>query len=179
MTRWRNDECEGRLEFKIATICQAARATSLVNSAFCSEPTGQTRLFDSQERRVKISPLERTQGIQGIIDFSDSFFLIDTLPNGVDIVASSFLRRPADHPAWQMSNGTAYFGLIAVRPEHHRSKYGMAVLQEAERLVSTRWGAKRLEMVYMNTYVNGINVAIIVPLASKENLRMPVRVEKF
>lgn len=55
----------------------------------------------------------------------------------------------------------------------------MAVLQEAERLVSTRWGAKRLEMVCMNTHENGINVAIIVPLASKENLRMPVRVEKF
>ncbi|KAH0359766.1 hypothetical protein KCU65_g9790, partial [Aureobasidium melanogenum] len=52
-----------------------------------------------------------------------------------------------------MSSGAAWFGLLAVGPEYHGRRYGKAVLQEAERFVSSNWGVKRLEMDYVNTRV--------------------------
>lgn len=40
-----------------------------------------------------------------------------------------------------------------MRPEQRGSRYGKAILEEAERFVSTSWGAKRLEMDYVDTCV--------------------------
>ncbi|KAG9522248.1 acyl-CoA N-acyltransferase, partial [Aureobasidium melanogenum] len=150
MARPMSHEYDSRLEFGIATIDQAAEVTALVNSAFRSEPTGQTWLYDSQEKRIDILPLEATQDM---IKSSDSFFLIGTLKDGRDLVASCFVRKPAAPPAPHMSEGAAWFGLLAVSLQHHGRGYGKAVLQEAERFVNSNWGVTRLELEYVNTRV--------------------------
>ncbi|KAG9956777.1 acyl-CoA N-acyltransferase, partial [Aureobasidium melanogenum] len=124
--------------------------TAHINSAFRSEPTGQTWLFDSQEKRIDILSLEATQDI---IKSSDSLFLIGTLKDGRDVVASCFLRKPAAPPLPHMSDGAAWFGLLAIEPGYHGRGYGKAVLQEAERFVSLSWGIIRLEMDYVNARV--------------------------
>jgi GNAT superfamily N-acetyltransferase len=143
-------EYDSQLEFRIATIDQAAEVTALVNSAFRSEPTGQTWLYVSQEKRIDILPLEATQDI---IKSSDSLFLVGTLEDGRDLVASCFVRKPAAPPAPHMSEGAAWFGLLAVSLEHHGRGYGKAVLHEAERFVNSNWGVTRLELEYVNTRV--------------------------
>ncbi|KAH0339847.1 acyl-CoA N-acyltransferase, partial [Aureobasidium melanogenum] len=145
-----DDQYESRLRFEIATIEQAAEVTALVNSAFRSEPTSQTWLHDSQEKRIDVLPLEATQDI---IKSSDSFFLIGTIKDNQDIVASCLVRKPSTPPAPHMSNGAAWFGLLAVRTEYHGRGYGQATLQEAEHFVRSSWGVKRLEMDYVNTRV--------------------------
>lgn len=84
-----DDEYYSRLEFRIATIDQAVEVTTLVNSAFSTEPTNQTWLYDSQDKRIDILPLEATQDIT---KSADSCFLIGTLEDGRDLVASCSKR---------------------------------------------------------------------------------------
>ncbi|KAI4719451.1 hypothetical protein E4T48_04324 [Aureobasidium sp. EXF-10727] len=138
------------LSFSIAPTTLAPEITTLVNTAFRSEPTGQTWLFSSQAKRIDILPLETTQNI---LTSPDTLFLIATLPTSPDPIATCFLRKPVDPTPLHVSNGAAWLGLLAVKPESHGKGYGKAMLMAAERFVREEWGLGRLEMDYVDARV--------------------------
>ncbi|CAD0108648.1 unnamed protein product [Aureobasidium uvarum] len=138
------------LSFSIAPTTLAPEVTTRINTAFRSEPTGQTWLFSSQTNRIDIFSLEATLSI---LTSPSSIFLAATLPNTAEMIATCFLRKPAETVAQHISKGAAWLGFLAVKPAYHGQGYGKAMLQEAERFVREEWGAKRLEMDHVNARV--------------------------
>ncbi|KAI4727078.1 hypothetical protein E4T49_05118 [Aureobasidium sp. EXF-10728] len=135
------------LSFSIAPTTLAPEITTLVNTAFRSEPTGQTWLFSSQAKRIDILSLQATQNI---LASPDSLFLVGLLPPSPDPIATCFLRKPADPTPPHVRNKAAWLGLLAVKPESHGKGYGKAMLMAAERFVREQWGLGRLEMDYVD-----------------------------
>ncbi|KAI5194678.1 hypothetical protein E4T39_08549 [Aureobasidium subglaciale] len=135
------------LYFTVAVADQATHITTLINAAFRSEPTGQTWLFDDQSKRIDILPPGVTEDL---ITSPDSLMLVGTAADNIVPIATCFLRKPSTPPQAHMSEGAAWFGLLAVQPEYHGKGYGIAMLREAERYVREEWGVDKLEMDYVN-----------------------------
>ncbi|KAI5211148.1 hypothetical protein E4T38_01540 [Aureobasidium subglaciale] len=162
------------LHFSIAVADQATQITTLVNTAFRSEPTGQTWLYDDQSKRIDILP----PGVAAtLITSTDSLMLVGTLPGNTTPITTCFLRKPSTPPQAHMSESAAWFGLLAVQPEYHGRSYGIATLREAERYVRDEWGIGRLEMDY--NWLNGIIDVATSQQARLETFRMATAEEKF
>ncbi|CAK4010864.1 acyl- N-acyltransferase [Lecanosticta acicola] len=149
------------LAFRLATVEDADALTRLVNIAFRSEKTGDTWIYDEQDKRVDILPLEVTQHF---ISGDDTVMLVGHLSPGFAStqglndarVATCFLRRPAVTPEQQQKNshvspGTAWLGLLAILPSLHGQGLGKDILAEAGRFVKEQWGAERLEFDFVHT----------------------------
>ncbi|KAI5262316.1 hypothetical protein E4T47_09312 [Aureobasidium subglaciale] len=162
------------LHFSIAVADQAMQITTLVNTAFRSEPTGQTWVYDDQSKRIDILP----SGVAAtLITSTDSLMLIGTFPGNTTPITTCFLRKPSTPPQAHMSESAAWFGLLAVQPEYHGRSYGIATLREAERYVRDEWGIGRLEMDY--NWLNDIIDVATSQQARLETFRMATAEEKF
>lgn len=154
------------LTFRLATPSDAPSLASLVNRAFRAEKTGQTWLYDSQDKRVDIASIEF---IEGMIKGPDSVMLVGTQssspsssssapdPDPNTPLATCFLIKPkppisnSSDTAPHRSPGAAWMGFLAVPPDSHRRGYGVAMLRELERFVVQEWGVKRLEFDFVSS----------------------------
>lgn len=135
------------LSIRIAQADDALALTSLINSAFRSEKTGQTWRYDSQDKRIDIIP----EGlISSFISDPQMVMLVGTAPGSSEPLATCYLRKPSDPAEAHVSAGAAWLGLLAVSPQAHRKGYGLLLLREAERFVVREWGVKRLEFDFVN-----------------------------
>lgn len=141
------------LAFSLATIEDAPRITQLINTAFRSEKTGQTWLYDDQDKRVDIASLELVEDlIAG--KTARTIMLAGMLFDS--IVATCFLRQP--HTTLpQLENlqhvtpGSAWLGFLALDPTFHSKGYGKDMLVKAEAFVREEWKAERLEFDFVST----------------------------
>lgn len=141
------------LVFRLATIEDAPRITQLINTAFRSEKTGQTWLYNDQDRRVDIVSLDLMEDfITG--KTARTIMLAGTLDG--NIVATCFLRRPdrtipPPENLQHVTPGSAWLGFLALDPTLHSKGYGKDMLLEAERFAREDWHAKRLEFDFVST----------------------------
>lgn len=141
------------LVFRLATTEDAPRLTKLINIAFRSEKTGQTWLYDEQEKRVDIASCDLIE------DFITGKTSATIMPAGSldgTIVATCFLRRPdttvpPPDNLQHVTPGSAWLGFLAVDPTLHSKGYGKDLLLEAERFVREEWKAKRLEFDFVSS----------------------------
>ncbi|KAF2160650.1 hypothetical protein M409DRAFT_59896 [Zasmidium cellare ATCC 36951] len=141
------------MTFRLATVNDASHIANLINTAFRSEKTGQTWLYDEQEKRVDIV----SEGLAEDLILgksSETIMLAGTLDSR--IAATCFLRRPdttvppPDH-LQHVTPGSAWLGFLAVDPTLHSKGYGKDMLVEAERFVQQEWKATRLEFDFVHT----------------------------
>lgn len=147
-----------RLTFRTATCEDAGHITLLINTAFRSERTGDTWLYDEQDKRIDILPITATLAM---IAGSDTVMLIGELSNPPPSlqdprIAACYLRRPSvtpqevqRHP--HVSPTAAWMGLLAVSPDAQGRGLGREMLAGAERFVREQWEAKRLEFDFVHT----------------------------
>lgn len=136
------------LSYRLATPSDAPHLTGLINAAFRSERTGQTWLFDEQDKRIDIVSVE---DIEPLINGPETVMLTASLPNESLPVACCFLRRPSKMPQKHTTDDAAWLGFLTVLPNHHHRGYGYALLREAEAYVRRTWHASYLELDAVNT----------------------------
>ncbi|KAK4497611.1 hypothetical protein PRZ48_010264 [Zasmidium cellare] len=141
------------LAFRLAAAQDAPRIAHIINSAFRSEKTGQTWLYDDQKKRVDIVSVSLAEDF---ITGKSSKTIMLAGSFGADIVATCYLRRPdttvppPDH-LQHITPGSAWLGFLAVDPTLHSKGYGKDMLVEAERFVQQEWKASRLEFDFVHT----------------------------
>lgn len=135
------------LFYRLATPSDAPHLTALINAAFRSERTGQTWLFDDQDKRIDIVSVK---DIEPLIDGPDTVMLTASISNESLPVACCFLRRPSETPQKHTTAGAAWLGFLTVLPNHHHRGYGHALLCEAESYVRRTWNATYLELDAVN-----------------------------
>lgn len=141
------------LTFRVATLEDAPRISHLINIAFRSENTGQTWLYDDQNKRVDIMSVSLVEDFITGKSF-DTIMLAGLL--NAEIVTTCFLRRPDTTipPPDNMQHvtpGAAWLGFLAVDPTLHGKGYGKEMLVEAERFLLQEWKVRRLEFDFVHT----------------------------
>ena len=137
------------LSFRLATLAEAPQLAVLINAAFRSERTGQTWLFDSQDKRVDITSASDTAAF---INGPNSVMLVGVVAGEESTpMACCFLRKPSSPPEPHMSANAAWLGFLVVQPTRQSRGCGLALLSQAEQFVMQTWGAKRLEMDAVNS----------------------------
>lgn len=143
------------LTYRVATPEDAPHLTRIINAAFRTEKTGDTWLYDDQDKRVDIQTVEE---IRSVITSPETDMLVGSLQSGDspgERVTTCYVRRPSsDREKYpHVTPGSAWLGFLAVSPSHHFKGYGKAMLFEAERFVKEDWGVHRLEIDFMHTRV--------------------------
>jgi ribosomal protein S18 acetylase RimI-like enzyme len=120
------------LEFRCATLAEAAEVVALVESAYRGDAsragwTTEADLLDGQRTDA--------EELAGILEDTDARLLLAT--RGREIVGCVLLRREATG---------AYIGMLAVRPFLQALGIGKRLLAEAEKRARIEFGAKRSRM---------------------------------
>ena len=140
------------LNYRLAVPSDAQDLAALINAAFRSEKTGQTWLYDSQDKRIDIV---NEKLMLDFINGSDTVMIVGTPsgPTSSSVVATCYLRRPSSSvsPGSHQSLNFAWLGFLAVSPSRHGSGYGASTLTEAERFVSEEWNSPGLELDFVHT----------------------------
>jgi ribosomal protein S18 acetylase RimI-like enzyme len=156
------------LIFRTAEQTEAHAIAALINTAFRSEPSGQTWLTDDQSQRTDMLSVEQ---VEATLANPDTPVLVGTLPEEADShsrpipVALCLLRAPEIRSSEMTTVGgmgigvpapapaPAWLRMLAVDPRFHRRGFGAIVLRRAEVFAREKWDADRLELNVVNRRV--------------------------
>ncbi|KAK4574330.1 hypothetical protein LTR86_002092 [Recurvomyces mirabilis] len=154
MATTKEKETRPPISYRLATRPDAPALADLISRAFRSEPTGQTWLYESQEKRVDIASPDLTRSF---IESAQSLMLVGYLPSDPEKkpLSTCFLRKPSATPSEEphRSADAAWLGFLAADPAEHGKGYGLSTLRYAEAYVHDEWGLSRLEMTYVNSRI--------------------------
>ncbi|WP_377272488.1 GNAT family N-acetyltransferase [Peterkaempfera sp. SMS 1(5)a] len=123
-------EPDSALTFRDAEPADIPAVVALVESAYRGGSTGWTT-----ESHLLGGQRTDPDGVAEVIAAADSRLLAVEW-DGELLACCQLERRGA----------TAYFGMFSVRPDRQGGGIGRAVLDEAERIARTQWGATAMEM---------------------------------
>lgn len=138
------------LTFTTASLPQATDIAALINTAFRSEPAGQTWLTDDQDKRTDMLSVN---DVQSTISNPSTPILIGTVASSPDLIAVCLLKAPGTCPKTAGIPAKSWLAMLAVDPKQHQRGCGLAALKEAESFAAKRWDAKRVELNVVNTRV--------------------------
>lgn len=125
------------LMFRAAGVDDVPAVVALVESAYRGE---RSRAGWTTEADILGGQRTDPEAVLEVVQDRQSVLLLAFSSAGT-LSACCHLEKHDDY---------AYFGMFAVRPERQRGGIGKTVLEEAERVVRSRWGTREMHMTVIS-----------------------------